>query len=246
MDRLLDPPGEAGHPRAMHRCPRASIALIATTGIRAVRSSCIERLPASAPFMSGSRRSIKITSGRCATASPMPSSARSPHPASGSRRRPGRPERASGSSRCRRRSGRGAWAYPPAMPIRVVLAEDHLIVREGASASPRSAVRRRDRGGVRRPRLPARRGGDGAAGRRHHGHPDAPGEHRRGDPGRGAAASNRSQRRRRRAQPIRHPELRPRAAGERQRGARVPPEGARAGARATRRRRSTRSRRAAR
>src|SRR5687768_14253272 len=46
-------------------------------------------------------------------------------------RRRGHRARASGSSRRRRRSVRPAWAYPLDVPIRLVLAEDHYLVREG-------------------------------------------------------------------------------------------------------------------
>src|SRR5829696_974616 len=51
----------------------------------------------------------------------------------GSRSRPrkARWRRVSGSSRCRRRSGRRSPSYPPAMAIRLVVADDHLLVREG-------------------------------------------------------------------------------------------------------------------
>src|SRR5262245_7764153 len=54
-----------------------------------------------------------------------------PPRAFGTRLRSGGRGPASGSGRCRRRSARWAPAYPPAMSIRVVLADDHLIVREG-------------------------------------------------------------------------------------------------------------------
>ena len=74
---------------------------------------------------------------------------------------------------------------------------------------------------------------------------------RRATPTRGSrppsgCATTASRRRRRRAQPVRDPELRPRAAGGRQRGALVPPEGARPGRRSSSCRRSAPSRRAAR
>src|SRR5690349_1347526 len=67
---------------------------------------------------------------------------RSPPRSSGARPPPAHPWRASGSGRCRRRSapaalphrrlkGAASSPYPGQMPIRIVVAEDHYLVREG-------------------------------------------------------------------------------------------------------------------
>ena len=151
--------------------------------------------------------------------------------ASETRPRRARPERASGSGRCRRRSGRAGGAtsraYSPPVPIRIVLAEDHYLVREG--------VRRL---------LDAQPGFEVAAvcgdldslleavdreapGRRGHRCPDATRSLRRRDPGRQTPARDEPGPGRRRPEPVRGPELRRRPAGHRQRRARLRLEGAR-------------------
>ena len=116
------------------------------------------------------------------------------------RPKPGRAEhvaeRASGSCRCRRRSGRAgdptSRAYSPPMPIRLVLAEDHYLVREGVRQPARGAARIRGRGGLRRPRLAARGRRSREPGRGGHRHPDATGPLGRGDPGRQATYGRRT------------------------------------------------------
>ena len=140
------------------------------------------------------------------------------------------PPRADGSGKP------SASPYPLPVPIRVVLADDHYLVREGVrgllEAEPDIEVVAvcSDLGSLL-DAVDAER-----AGRCRHRHPDAPGEHRRGDPGRRAIARNPPGGRGRGAQPVRDPELRARAPRSRECGSRVPPEGTAGGRRAARRR----------
>ena len=185
-------------PRATRRSPRAGSTLIATTGIRDVRTSfSSRRRAASAPSMSGSRRSIRMTSGTCSSASAIPSApvrgleGLEPVPREGRH-----PSELPVSVVVVDDQDHAAPAYPPAMPIRLVLAEDHLPRPRGRPAAPRDASpTSRSAAVVRRPRRPARRGGRGGAGRRRHRHPHAAGQHGRGDPGGGAVARDPSRRR---------------------------------------------------
>ena len=105
----------------------------------------------------------------------------------------------------------GSRPYSPRMPIRIVLAEDHYLVREGVrrlldtqedlevaavcgdlDALLAAVEAERPDVVVTDIRMP-------------------PTEHRRGDPGGRAAARDEPGRRRRRPQPVREPRLRPRA-----------------------------------
>ena len=178
-------------PRASPRFPPATGHSSRRPGSAAVRSSSPSLRAASAPSMSGSRRSISIDVRRVLGRERDPICARRRLERSEPGRARGRPERASGSRRCRRRSARWAPAYPPAMAIRLVLADDHLIVREGVQRLLDTQPGIEVVGRVRRPRLPVGRGGCTRAGGRRHGHPHAAGQHRRRHPGRRAAARDR-------------------------------------------------------
>ena len=179
---------------------------MATTGMCAVRSSCPERA------CGVHCRPCRGAAGR-AGSRPAGASARERERAHGrspprSSRSPRAPEdvsaRASGSSRCRRRSGRevpvrrpSAWrsdviAVSSAVPIRIVLAEDRVPSSArvfGACSNARADLEVAavcddldsllDSGRRR------------AAGRRRHGHPHAAGAHRRGHPGRGRGCARR-------------------------------------------------------
>ena len=188
LDRLLDLPGEAGlfEPRAVSS---SRSALIATTGIRAVRSSCPERLRAtSAPCMSGSRRSSRITSGivlgrECDAFRGV---RRIHRPESGGAQ--ARPGRASGSCRCRRRSARVVMGVSsrradPARDRRGPLPRSR---GRAAACSTRSRTSRSRRCAAISTRClpPWMRSGRTSSSRTS----ACPQQHRRGDPGRRAAA----------------------------------------------------------
>ena len=232
-------------PRAIRRFPPAASRSTRRTGIRDVRSFSSRRRVASAPSMSGRRRSMRMTSGTCSIASTIP-------------RRPSPPRRVSNPSA--RRTTRASFRLPSlSSTIRATgtgVSSGHADPGRprrrspdrprGRPAAARHPARHRGRRGVRRPRLPAWRGGCQG--------PEVVVTDIRMPPDNtdeGIRAAERlretpSRCRRRRAQPIRHAELRPRAAGERQRGSLVSPEGARPGRRASSCRPSGPSRKAAR
>ncbi len=96
------------------------------------------------------------------------------------RRPAARRGRASGSSRCRRRSGRAEGDPAPSYPLTCadsVGAGRRPLPRPRRGAAPaRDGARPRGRRRVQRPRLAARRGRRGAAGRRRHRYPHAAGQ----------------------------------------------------------------------
>ena len=223
-DRLLEVAGEPGVEEPARRARAAARSARRPGSAPSARPASSRA--ASVPSMSGSRRSIRITSGRCSAASAIPSAPR---------RRLERPEPGGAQHVARelqvllvvvddqdergllRLEAETSPAYPPRMPIRLVLAEDHYLVREGVRRlletqpdlevaavcgdldSLLAAVDAEQPDVVVTDiRMP-------------------PGEHRRGDPGRRAAARDEPGGRRRRAQPVREPELRARAPGGRQR-----------------------------
>ena len=165
-DRLLEVAGEPGVRGTSRRRARAATRVSATTGIRAVRASLASARAASAPSMSGSRRSIRITSGRCSAASAIPSAP----VAASSVSETGGTQHVSGElqvplvvvddqdERLRVLEPGASPPYPLHVPIRLVLAEDHYLVREGLRRLLETRARVRGRGRVRRPRLAARRG----------------------------------------------------------------------------------------
>ena len=181
---------------------------------------------ASVPSMSGSRRSIRITSGRSLAAARSPRR-RSPPRASGTRRRAARRARASGSSRCRRRSGRAG----PAVRMPDGTAVSSSPCRSG-SCSPRTTTSSARASGACSRRSPTSRSRPCAATstrcspRSSAEQPDVvvtdirmpPGDTDEGIQAADAAARDEPRGRRRRAQPVREPELRARAARGRQRG----------------------------
>ncbi len=131
VDRLVDAAGEAGclepvavlpERRRTHRDHR----------ILAVSSPSWSCRTTSTPCMSGSRRIQQVRHRACARPPARPPPVRSSPPARRTRLPRGRPGRACGSARCRRRRAPWSRAYPLAVPIRVVVARiDDLLVREG-------------------------------------------------------------------------------------------------------------------
>ena len=218
--------------------PSSASALKATTGIADVRGPFASFRAASAPSMSGNRRSIRMTLGRCSLASAILRH-RSRLRASGSRLRAAHRALASRffslSSTMRTRGVAGVTSVFSAHADPARAGRGQLLGARRPPAAARDATRSRGRGRVRRSRLAARRDRRRGAGRRRHRHSHAPRRPGRGDPGRHGAARDAPGSRRRRAQPIREPELCARASRGGQRAAGVPPEGARAGSRATRR-----------
>ena len=200
--------------------------------------------------MSGSRRSIRITSGRCSLGErdPLGAGLRLQRPEAGGRSTSRASFRFFSLSSTIRTSGPvpagpGVTAYPLAMAIRLVLAEDHYLVREGVR---RLLETRPDL------EVAAVCGDlDSLLAAVDAERPDVVVTDIRMPPGgtdEGIQAAERlreiaSGGRCRRPQPVREPELRARAPGGRQRPARVSPEGARDGHRATRSRDPRRRRR---
>ena len=126
----------------------------------------------------------------------------------------------------------GCWHHraclvgSPAVTIRVVLAEDNTLLREGVARLLEraegielvgTAVDRPELEALIERRRPRRRG---------HRHPDAADRHRRGHPDRRPAPGRPARGRRGGAQPVRRAGLRPRPARRRVRGAGLPAQGA--------------------
>ncbi len=216
VDRLLE---EAGEPSASsqrrRRCNAAQ--LRATTGMRAVRAPSRSARATSLPSMSGRPRSSKITSGMRSRrerygARPLAASiVRSPAARSTSCASFRFVSLSSTMRTSGQRSGVAARApggstsspYPHAVTIRIVVAEDQYLVREGL----RRLLETRDDLEV----VSVCGDLDSLLAAVDAERPDVvvtdirmpPGEYRRGNPGRHAAARDEPRGRRRRAEPVR-------------------------------------------